>query len=389
MRFQLKKLGFVLLVLSSSSLYAAPDLKQCESSQCQAIIDAGSSGSRLYIYAKNNQSQSWQQIWSKKVTPGLSSIAPSAVGSYFDSLMEPLPSTNMPISVYGTAGMRLLSEQEQQQRYQAVSSWFQGHAQWQLKNIRTITGQEEGVFAWLAVQSEMHLLNQSSQNLKSVIEVGGASTQVTIPVSKQELAQYAPEDIYTLNLKGQPLYVWSKSFLGLGMNEVEKQFSNDTYCYTQGFSLSSGLLGQGDASQCISDIENQPHLQLFQIFQAAKDVVTNHPKSSWVALGALKFTVETPPFHFEQHTFSLKDMRQLGDNEFCHQTWEQLSPQARLYPFIYRQCFGISYFYSAFADAMGLNDEENLYFPDQQAQMDWTLGALLISDLVENANKQT
>lgn len=386
MPFKIKSFAFVFFILSSN-IYADPDLKECQNTQCQAVIDAGSSGTRIYIYAKTTKPIAWKQVLSKKVTPGLSSISPASVGTYMDELVQVVPETPMSISLYGTAGMRLLSEQEQQLRYQAAQQWFQSHPQWLVKSIRTISGQEEGVFGWLAVQSEMHLLNQPLQKLKSVIEVGGASTQVTIPVSKQELGKYSPTDIYTLNFNGKPMYVWSKSFLGLGLNEAEKKFSSDTYCYSQGYPLNFGLFGQGDATLCVQDLENKPEFPLFDLLQSAKEVILNHPKLNWVALGALKYVAETPPFHFEQHMFNFKTMLQIGDLEFCHQSWENLSPQAKLNPNLYRQCFGVSYFYSAFADALGLNEQVNLYFPEPQAQMDWTLGALFLTDEVKGSDE--
>lgn len=374
------------LPLLSFNLYASSDLKECDERQCQAVIDAGSSGTRLYIYAKDEQSSSWQQIWNQKINPGLSSVEESAVGDYLDKLMQVAPNKPMFISFYGTAGMRLLSPEEQQKRYEAASLWFKSHPEWRLEHIRTISGQEEGVFAWIAVQSEMHVLNQPMENLKSVIEVGGASAQVTIPVSEQELGHYSAADIYKINLKDKPLYVWSKSFLGLGMTEVEKQFINSSSCYSQGYPLKDTIIGHGDARQCIQELETSTGFPIVHIFEPAKEVVIQHPKLNWVALGALRYSMEVSPFSFTDHLFTFKDMRQLGDDQFCHQSWEQLSQSATVFPFIYRQCFSISYFYSAFVDAMGINEQESIYFPEHDAQMDWTLGTLLLTDGVENRN---
>ena len=116
----------------------------------------------------------WQLAFSKKTTPGLSSISVAQVDEYLNQLIQMKPSKPMPISVYGTAGMRLLPESQQQQRYQAVSAWFEQHSEWTLKYARTITGQEEGVYAWFAVQEELGSLNKSLKDLNAVIEIGGA-----------------------------------------------------------------------------------------------------------------------------------------------------------------------------------------------------------------------
>ena len=75
-------------------------------------------------------------------------------------------------------------------------------------------------------------------------------------------------------------------------------------------------------------------------------------------------------------------MREQGDSLFCHESWGVLGSKYLNDPYLYRQCFSASYFYSSLIDGMGINEQQNFYYPDAHAQMDWTLGALLATDAV-------
>ncbi len=53
-------------------------LHNCQTSSCYAVVDAGSSGSRLYIYSQN-----FQTLWvEKNLRQGLAQVLPDKVGDY-------------------------------------------------------------------------------------------------------------------------------------------------------------------------------------------------------------------------------------------------------------------------------------------------------------------
>ena len=359
---------------------ALPWEEVCLSNRCEAIVDVGSSGSRLYIYAKTPMGENaWQLAFSKKITPGLSSISVDQVDEYLNQLIQMKPSKSMPISVYGTAGMRLLPEPQQQQRYQAVSAWFEQHSEWTLKHARTITGQEEGVYAWFAVQEELGTLNKSLKDLNAVIEIGGASAQVSIPISPSEAKRMSAQDVYPIRWNNQVLYVWSHSYLGLGINEVEKQFSDVAQCFSLGYPLKNGSVGQGDILNCIQSLESSPELSLIPRFDEAKKIVGNHIDMPWIALGAIRFSAQNPPYRFDGQLFNLKQLKEQGNSALCHQDWQSLLHSFGQDPYLYRGCFSASYFYSSLSNGIGINENQMIAYPNPNAQMDWTLGALLLS----------
>lgn len=338
--------------------------KSCQNSSCYAIVDAGSSGSRFYIYSEN-----FQALWSKKITPGLSQISPDKVEEYLQNLVPKSQLLQMPTYFYGTAGMRLISEDEQARRYAAVKQWFLNFPAWDVKDIRTILGKEEGFFAWLAAN-----LNQNQ--LKGVLEVGGASYQVNIPLTEQEAQNLSPEDVVQFSNHGQPVYVWSKSYLGLGINEVEKKMASEPTCFSLNYPLKNGQVANGDISQCILSLESQPELSLIQQLSPIQTILKTQKSLEWITLGAIKYSMSSPPFQFNQHTFNMKAVRHFADEDSCHQSWGQLI-EKYTDPFLYRQCLAASYFYASIVDGMGVNDDMMLTYPNDQQNIDWTVGALV------------
>jgi hypothetical protein len=199
-KFYFSLLVFLLFYSYDSYIFASSNWRQiCQESQCYAIIDAGSSGSRFYIYSKD-----YQVLYSHKIYPGLSTIAKSQIPQYLSQLVPEVHALSIPTYFYGTAGMRLLPEEEQSLRYQSVSQWFSSNPTWDLRDIRTILGKEEGVFAWLAA-------HRHHEEKKAVLEVGGASYQVNIPVDEAYAQTLPPENISVLNLDGEKVFVWSKT----------------------------------------------------------------------------------------------------------------------------------------------------------------------------------
>lgn len=336
----------------------------CQNSSCYAVVDAGSSGSRLYIY-----SHDFQTLWSKKITPGLAQVSPDKVSDYLQQLVPNSDLEAMPTYIYGTAGMRLISEDEQSQRYEAVKQWFSQIPAWDIKDARTILGKEEGFYAWLAA-------NQNENVYKGVLEIGGASYQVNIPVSKETAMRLPPEDITSFSSHGQTLYVWSKSYLGLGINEVEKKVSLEPTCYSQNYPLSNGSLAQGDITQCIQTLESHPELNLIQHFTEAQSILKNQKSLSWLTLGAIKFSISTPPYQFNEQSFNWRSVRTIADTQSCHENWGSLI-QKYTDPFLYRQCLAASYFYASIVDGLGISQDATMMYPNNQQNIDWTVGALL------------
>ena len=345
---------FIMALLISVSACASPAWQEiCKKSSCNAIVDAGSSGSRFYIYSSD-----YTVLYSNKVQPGLAEVATENLNDYLNTLV-PENTESIPVYFYGTAGMRLLDEQEQSARYQAVSDYFAAQA-WKLEDIRTISGKEEGVYAWFSA-------NAFQNKKQAVLEIGGASYQVSIPIS-QKTAETLADNVAEIDTNGEKQYVWVKSFLGLGINEVEKQTSELSSCYSNGYPLANSANGEGDINQCIKDLESMPSLDIVQQFASAKELLQEQ-NLSWVTLGAIRYSAK-------QEKFNLEDFKNQAQAEYCQENWDNVQQDSDKYA--YRQCLSVGYYYASIIDGMGLDKKQMLYAPGSDKNIDWTIGFLML-----------
>lgn len=205
-------------------------------SPCHIMFDAGSSGTRLYIYEQQGSE------WISHEGPSVGALADPVrenwsdaqqmVNNIVDSLDEYKEtfdwSTHCNIesaSIFATAGMRL-AEQENRSRSEELWAMLNGKLQEELSmpvSTRTITGYEEGLYAWLAAREEM------ANAEFGIVEMGGASSQVTFPCE-------ACGDARSILVQGEPVRLYSYSFLGLGQNEAFNLFGRTPAC-AQGVGL--------------------------------------------------------------------------------------------------------------------------------------------------------
>lgn len=181
-----------------------------------AVIDAGSTGSRIYLYQHGwvrgrvivsiARDSSGSPI-ERKLEPGLSFYAATGNFSAAAASLDPLLSfisTELeakgsaivsPVSlfVYATAGLRFLPIAVQQATVEAIVSRVAARfplLSLSSSNARVITGKEEGLFAWLALNYALDTLNQPTHSLSSnaaatagLVELGGASVQVAFEMT--------------------------------------------------------------------------------------------------------------------------------------------------------------------------------------------------------------
>lgn len=236
--------GLAILIFSIPTNDVAP-----AKSPCRIIYDAGSSGTRLFIYQKQNGK------WLEHEGPKVSALADpvreirgkkwsdvdaviNEVANTLDHIQTngPGDKTGQPkwlafnwptlcnivsANIYATAGMRIA---EQQNKDKSVVLWRKLKQKLTEKlgkevsvDTRTLTGFEEGLYAWLSVR------NSRTDNNFGIVEMGGASSQVTFPCINCPTAKI-------INFANQQLKVFSYSFLGLGTNEAPKTIGMTPAC---------------------------------------------------------------------------------------------------------------------------------------------------------------
>jgi hypothetical protein len=351
----------------------------CQQQHCLAVVDAGSSGSRLHLFAydrdESHQPINIHELWSKKVTPGFANLelTQSTVDAYLSHLFSDAPEQNIPVYFYATAGMRLLSQPKQKQYYHALQQWFDSQKQWPLIEAKTITGKEEGVFGWLAVNYQLGYFDDPERLPVGVMDMGGASVQISSLV--QTIDNIDLQDLMSVDVSGRHLLLFVHSFLGLGQQAVSQQFLNEASCFSEGYPLPSGLAGAGDAALCRQKIATLVH-HVHEVEQhIPQDMIEKTP--NWYAIGGVASMADDPLFLFDSQQFTNQSLLHQADHAVCQQSWDNLSEQYPSHDYLYGYCLSSAYYYALMVDGYGFDPAQpiHLMIPGQNA--DWSLGVVL------------
>ena len=229
------------------------------------------------------------------------------------------------VAVYATAGMRLAEQQD------AVAS----DVLWGMLNerlaaavgmtvtTRTLSGYEEGLFAWLAIRE------QQADDYFGVAEIGGASVQITFPCPACKKSRQ-------VKVKGRPVPIYSYSHLGWGQDEAWKKFGPLPACVRGA--------GQGDPNWKISDCAAGMEISSDAADQIKK-YVSNADELRWYLSGAFRY------------------MRSTDIEHFCRKGFDSGFEPAT-------SCFRAVYLQNVIS-TLGLPPDS------QQTDMSWTLGAVV------------
>jgi hypothetical protein len=216
------------LLLLSACAGPAPTLSY------HAVVDAGSSGSRIHLYQVSHPDEGMAitdvaQLESADAD-GLSSYqarSEQAGQKGMEPLLQALNDwllarhierNTVAVDVLATAGMRLLEQNDApaaQAIYRSVGRAILDNG-YRAGQLRTISGDEEGLYAWADV-NYLHGNFRRGYRTAGLIEVGGASAQVVYQTS-----QRGHTHAHAVNIGGTSYTVLSVSFLGLGQNEARK-----------------------------------------------------------------------------------------------------------------------------------------------------------------------
>ncbi|KAK9368088.1 nucleoside phosphatase family-domain-containing protein [Lipomyces kononenkoae] len=223
------------------------------------VIDAGSSGSRVQIYSWpstfTSKFTTLPQVgkggddWQKKVKPGISSYS-THVDDLAESHLEPLiehaeeiipreKHAETPIFLYATAGMRLLSQDDQQEILKRTCEYIKKESSFLLADcnthVKVIDGQTEGLYGWLALNYMMGALDAPDKHnhgkghhTYGFLDMGGASAQVAFVPNATEQEKHM-DDLYSVRLRtqsGEPreFNVFVSTWLGYGANEAHRRY---------------------------------------------------------------------------------------------------------------------------------------------------------------------
>ncbi|KAH7423816.1 hypothetical protein KP509_12G075400 [Ceratopteris richardii] len=404
------------------------------------IIDAGSSGSRAHVFHYINEgplplvSFSDRENWSLKTKPGLSSFAndPHNAGESLEQLLI-FASSKVPkrqradtrIYLMATAGLRRLDTEIQESilescRAKLRTSEFKFLDEW----ASIITGTDEGVFAWIAANYALGTLGKDMEDTVGIIELGGASAQVTFVPD----ALPPPEYLHTFDLGERTYPLYTHSFLHLGqeaawdglMHQILSGALKSSYqsvekivdpCTPKGFIMSSEELSRR-ASNIISDDKIKVSSILSagnfseckrvaaQFLQIGRDRCVYHScaiGSTYVPKMKGRFFA-TENFFYTSQFFGLLPRATLMDIQnagqyFCEEEWSKLQEKhgGIAEEDLLKYCFSSAYIVALLHDSLGLAmHNHRVTFTNQvgKVPLDWALGALIVK-IREDAPPET
>ncbi|MEI6804985.1 MAG: hypothetical protein WCK49_00575 [Myxococcaceae bacterium] len=195
----------MLLVLTASPILAV---------DYAVMMDAGSSGTRVFVYEIGNSIVKYKS--NLKIEPGLSAFEHNLPGIrlYLEKLLDfakeqigkNIPVEQVSLRLQATGGVRALSKISQERIIAEVQKVFL-ESGFGSPVAEVISGVAEGVYEWISINYLLGSLKNTSKPSVGLLEMGGASLQVTFkPSSTKE--------------------IYSRTYDGLGELRAWKEFGS-------------------------------------------------------------------------------------------------------------------------------------------------------------------
>ncbi|KAJ4753426.1 GDA1/CD39 nucleoside phosphatase family protein [Rhynchospora pubera] len=370
------------------------------------IIDAGSSGSRIHVFAFSQQEGSLPLLDLNRTavlrtSPGLSSFVdePVKAGDSLEELLwfakqnvgqDSVGSTE--IRLMATAGLRLVDGDVREKVLESCrgvlrESGFKFEDDW----ASVIPGYDEGLYAWTAANYALGKLGGDLQKTIGIIELGGASAQLTF-VSDEVLPT---EYMHILKLGKTTYNLYSNSFLHFGQNSAEQSLhellksgsikSTGDPCMPKGYSYEKEMLeikGTGNFTECQSVsfdlLRNGKENCTFQECRIGSAFV---PDLQGHFLATENFFFTSKFFKLDRKS-PLSHISSAGE-KFCGEDWVTLKERysSTDEEELSRYCFSSAYIVAFLHDSLGIPmDATRIEFANEvgDIQAEWALGAFIV-----------
>mmetsp|Transcript_17646 Transcript_17646/g.68500 ORF Transcript_17646/g.68500 Transcript_17646/m.68500 type:complete len:505 (-) Transcript_17646:462-1976(-) len=214
------------------------------------VLDLGSSGSRVHIYQWGLDEDGGYDLdsiqpspvgnpYSKKTSPGVSSYsddpaeAAKSLKPLLDYAVERLAHLNVrpedaDLVCFATAGMRMLPKDVSAEVSTAIRRFILDSYNFNAReeDIRVISGQEEALFDYVAVQQLLRLFDDEGRERKHIgaLDLGGSSVELAFSLSERELNEgpvtrsVEPAYVTDVQFDDKVLGVYGVAYTGLGHN---------------------------------------------------------------------------------------------------------------------------------------------------------------------------
>jgi len=247
------------------------------------VIDAGSSGTRLFLYRvvpgplarvekvleqefPTMASGSKEDGINNFVRPDDSATQATVVPEIIDPLLEHargfltglgIEPATVEVNLLATAGMRyaerLHGRPAVDRLYETIRAGIRAHG-FSVGEVRTTCGsEEEGIWTWINLNDLLCDAFESDREPVGIVEVGGSSLQLTFPTDEDP--DVVPH-VHRVTLNGRSFAVSCQSFLGLGQDDARKEMrrrlgpEGSAVCFPGGFPAGADL---GDVIDGVGD----------------------------------------------------------------------------------------------------------------------------------------
>ncbi|KAL3685070.1 hypothetical protein R1sor_003092 [Riccia sorocarpa] len=216
-------------------------LKTVPEKRWSVVFDAGSSGSRVHVFAFDKKTdlipmEDGSLELFQQMKPGLSNysgkpeLAAKSLTKLLSAALDLVPSDDWaktPVLLGATAGLRMLPGDNAANILEAVrnkldSSGFQFKNEW----VSILDGSKEGTYLWVTINYLLGNLGKPFSQTVGVVDLGGGSVQMAYAVS-EETSKKAPKPlegrdsyIVKLQLLGQTYHLYVHSYLRYGLYAV-------------------------------------------------------------------------------------------------------------------------------------------------------------------------
>lgn len=215
---------------------------ECKKTDYVVMIDAGSTGSRVHVYAFDTcvSPPALLKEEFKMLKPGLSSFDTDTVGAAasLDPLLklalETVPEEKQsctPVAVKATAGLRLLGKTKSDAILKEVRRHLEEDYPFAVVDgdgVSIMDGSDEGVFAWITTN---YLLGNIGSKEKTptaaVFDLGGGSTQIVFePQMSDSAAMSKGDHVYEFSFGGRDFTLYQFSHLGYGLMQGRNKINS-------------------------------------------------------------------------------------------------------------------------------------------------------------------
>ncbi|KAF8099217.1 hypothetical protein N665_0247s0004 [Sinapis alba] len=395
------------------------------------VIDGGSSGTRVHVFGYRIESgnpvfdfdEDSSSYASMKLSPGLSSYADNPEGASVSvaELVE-FAKGRVPkgvlkeseIRLMATAGMRLLELSVQERILEVTRRVLRSSGfKFRDESASVISGSDEGIYAWVVANHALGSLGGDPLQTTGIVELGGASTQVTFVSSEHVPSEF----LRTISYGNVSYRIYSHSFLNLGQDAAHEKLweslnnlaANSTEkgrvidpCTPKGYILDKNSTGEGivlpeeskftDSLQAAGNF-SKCRSAAFTILQEGKEkchykhcsigsTFTPNLRGSFLATENF---FHTSKFFGLREKDWLSEMIKAGES-FCGDDWSKLKVKHPTFKDenLLRYCFSSAYILSMLHDSLGVAlDNQRVEFASKAGEkdipLDWALGAFILN----------